>query len=106
MAGEGERPAQVDVGVGTRQEFANSCAPWHTVRGMFDEGTFLGDFGPDLTHLASRRMLASNIVPNTVEALARWIVDPCGVKPGTKMPDVGLDGDDLDDIIELLLHLE
>ncbi len=44
--------------------------------------------------------------PTRSKGLARWIVDPCEVKPGTKMPDVGLDGDDLDDIIELLLHLE
>ena len=90
---------------GLRQTFANSCGPCHTVREMFESpDVFAGDFGPDLTHLASRNRLG-NLVPNTREGLGRWIVDPQGVKPGNKMPDVGLEGDDLAEIVEFLRRL-
>lgn len=100
------QPASIEIPVGTRQDFANSCAPCHTVRGLFEDSTFEGDFGPDLTHFASRRMIGANLLPNTTEALARWIVDPQGVKPGNRMPNVGLDAEALDAIIELLNDLE
>lgn len=104
---EQSQPADVTISSGLRQTFGNSCAPCHTVRGIFEiPETFEGDFGPDLTHFASRRMIGANILPNTPEALARWIIDPQGVKPGNRMPDVGLDADDLDDIIALLNELE
>ncbi|HEY0995954.1 MAG TPA: c-type cytochrome, partial [Gemmatimonadaceae bacterium] len=42
--------------------------------------------GPDLSHLASRRMIAAGTLPNTRGNLAGWILDPQGIKPGTKMP--------------------
>lgn len=99
-------PPQVDVDIATMQEFANSCAPCHTVRGLFDDHAYEGDFGPDLTHLASRRMIGANILPNTPEALARWIVDPEGAKPGNRMPDVGLDAEELTQILDLLRQLD
>lgn len=99
-------PAQVEVDTATMQEFANSCAPCHTVRGLFDDPAYEGGFGPDLTHIASRRMLGANILPNTPEALARWIVDPEGAKPGNRMPDVGLDAAGLTQILDLLSQLD
>jgi cytochrome c oxidase subunit II len=100
------QPVSIEVPSETMRIFANSCAPCHTVRGLFDDPTFEGDFGPDLTHLASRRMIGANILPNTREALARWIVDPQGVKPGNLMPNVGLGADDLNAILDLLEELE
>lgn len=104
---EQSQPADVTISSGTRQLFGNSCAPCHTVQGMFEiPQTFDGDFGPDLTHFASRRMIGGNILPNTPQALARWIIDPQGVKPGNRMPDVGLSPDELEDIIALLNELE
>jgi cytochrome c oxidase subunit 2 len=42
--------------------------------------------GPDLTHVGSRRTLAAGVLPNTPEALVRWIRDAPSVKPGAKMP--------------------
>ena len=99
-------PASVDADIGVLQQYANSCAPCHTLRGVYDSPTFQGDFGPDLTHLASRRMIAANLIPNTREALGRWIVDPKGSKPGTLMPDVGVGGRDLDALVDFLERLE
>jgi cytochrome c oxidase subunit II len=100
------QPASIEVPTATRQAFANSCGPCHTVRGLFDEEAFEGDYGPDLTHFASRRTIGASLLPNTTEALARWIVDPQGIKPGNRMPNVGLGAEDLNAIIALLRELE
>ncbi|MND08282.1 hypothetical protein D3C83_308030 [compost metagenome] len=51
-------------------------------------------------------MLGANILPNTPEALARWIVDPEGAKPGNRMPDVGLDAEELTMVLDLLRQLD
>jgi cytochrome c oxidase subunit 2 len=93
---------------GLRQELANSCGPCHDMRGVYASRgeVFRGDFGPDLTHLAARRMIGANLLPNTREALGRWIVDPQGIKPGNRMPDVGLDGATLGDVVDYLETLE
>jgi cytochrome c oxidase subunit 2 len=48
-------------------------------------------YGPDLTHLASRRTIAAGSLPNTVGNLAGWILDPQSIKPGAKMPPNQLD---------------
>lgn len=100
------QPASIDVPTDTLRVFANSCAPCHTIKGVFDNPAFEGDYGPDLTHFASRRMIGANLLPNTIEAQARWIVDPQGIKPGNRMPDVGLNANDLNAILELLGQLE
>jgi len=58
--------------------------------------------GPDLTHLASRAMLAAGTLPNTPGHLAGWIVDPQSVKPGTRMPANSLGADDLQALLAYL----
>lgn len=73
-----------------RELFAQrACVGCHTVRGVSG-----GTLGPDLTHVGSRRTIASGILPNTPENLVRWIERPDGVKPGALMPDLGLRGED------------
>jgi cytochrome c oxidase subunit 2 len=67
-----------------------SCANCHTVRGTSAQGTL----GPDLTHLMSRRTIASGALPNTQQNLAAWIRDPEALKPGTTMPVVPLSASD------------
>jgi cytochrome c oxidase subunit 2 len=62
-----------------------------------------GRTGPDLSHVASRRMLASGTLPNTRGNLAGWILDPQGIKPGTKMPSNQLQPSELQ---ALLAYLE
>jgi cytochrome c oxidase subunit 2 len=49
--------------------------------------------GPDLTHLASRRTIAAGTLPNTRGHLGGWILDPQGIKPGSRMPPNAFDGD-------------
>lgn len=62
---------------------AKSCVDCHAVKGTMAAA----DVGPDLTHFASRKILAAGIVENTPENLRRWLTDPQQVKLGAKMPD-------------------
>ena len=55
-----------------------------------------GSFGPDLTHLMSRDTIAAGAAPNTPEMLRLWIKNPDAIKPGSKMPAMGLSDQDLD----------
>jgi cytochrome c oxidase subunit 2 len=63
------------------QNPVNFCVACHTVRGTSAQGTI----GPDLTHIGSRKTLASGMLDNTPEEMARWIRDPQGVKINNKM---------------------
>lgn len=74
------------------------CALCHTVR-----GTSAGsNVGPDLTHVASRRMIAAGTLPTNRGSLAGWIEDPQAVKPGAKMPPQHLGGPDLQAVLAYL----
>jgi cytochrome c oxidase subunit 2 len=64
---------------------ASACVGCHTIRGVS-----AGVLGPDLTHFGSRRMLAAGMWPNTPENVAEWVKDPQRLKPGVKMPALGL----------------
>lgn len=70
-----------------RDLFLNTaCAGCHAVNGT-DAG---GQTGPDLTHLASRKMLAAGALPMSRDALTRWLHDPQAIKPGNHMPVVDM----------------
>jgi len=75
-----------------------SCADCHTIRGTSADG----EVGPDLTHLASRSTLAANTIPNTPSELSDWIRDPQHVKPGNRMPALGLSPDALKAVVAYL----
>jgi len=60
---------------------------------------------PDLTHVASRRMLAAGALPNTPEHLAGWIVNPQQFKPGSNMPALELPPADLQSLVSYLSSL-
>jgi cytochrome c oxidase subunit 2 len=70
----------------------SACANCHTVAGTSAKGTF----GPDLTHLMSRETLASGAIRNSHESLRDWIRDPNIKKPGSLMPAMQLNDQELD----------
>jgi cytochrome c oxidase subunit II len=86
------QPASVGAGDGQRIFESLSCVNCHTVAGTSAKGRF----GPDLTHLMSRETIASGAAPNTKENLRRWMQDPGVIKPGSKMPEMGLSDPELD----------
>jgi cytochrome c oxidase subunit 2 len=65
------------------------CIACHTIR--YGATAIGGHIGPDLTHVGSRHSLAANSLPNTPDAMAGWIADPQGIKPGSLMPGLPLD---------------
>src|SRR5262249_25701384 len=90
-----------DVRAGRSAFLAQSCVNCHRVRGT----PARGGYAPDLTHLMSRKTLASGMVENPPENLRRWVVDPQQIKPGCLMPAFGLSDRDCDDIVRYLLTL-
>jgi cytochrome c oxidase subunit 2 len=74
------------------------CAACHTIRGTEAKGTS----GPDLTHVASRRMLAAGVLQNSPGSLAAWIADPQTIKPGNNMPLVPMTSEELRQVTAFL----
>jgi cytochrome c oxidase subunit 2 len=86
-----------------RDAFANdACASCHTIRGT----SAAGRVGPDLTHVGSRATLAALTLPNDRDALARWLRDPQHIKPGNRMPDLGLPASDVRSLVSYLEGLK
>lgn len=95
-------PANEDARHGKEVFLTHACLMCHTIRGT-DAGSRVG---PDLTHIASRNMIAAETLPNTPGALAGWIVDPQRIKPGTEMAPNPLPPDDLQALIAYLRSLQ
>jgi len=87
---------------GERIFMRDQCASCHTIRGT----TANGKVGPDLTHVGSRTTLAALTIPNTRRALAAWMRDPQHIKPGNRMPDLGLNKTQADDVAAYLEGLK
>lgn len=80
------------VSVGQRIFETTACINCHTVSGTAANGRF----GPDLTHLMSRDTIAAGAAPNTPENLRLWILNPNAIKPGSLMPAMELNDQELD----------
>jgi cytochrome c oxidase subunit 2 len=89
-----QQPAQNTSALGQRVFESTACVNCHTVSGT----RATGKFGPDLTHLMSRDTIAAGVAANTRELLRVWIKNPEAIKPGSKMPAMGLNDGDLDAI--------
>jgi cytochrome c oxidase subunit 2 len=77
---------------GQRVFESTACVNCHTISGTSAKGRF----GPDLTHLISRETIAAGAARNTPETLRLWVKSPDAIKPGSKMPAMGLSDSDLD----------
>ncbi len=101
-----ERPAATPSGgraAAGRTLFMNAqCASCHTIAGTPAQGTV----GPSLTHLGSRTSLAADEIPNTPAWLAAWIRNPQKIKPGDRMPDLGLSSSQIADVVAYLEQLK
>jgi cytochrome c oxidase subunit II len=96
--GEASTPTDTLAQAGERVFLTGSCAMCHSIA-----GTGAGSkYGPDLTHLASRRTIAAGTLPNNTGNLAGWILDPQSIKPGAKMPPNQLDPQSLQALLAYL----
>jgi len=85
-----------------RQVFeSTACVNCHTVSGTRANGRF----GPDLTHLMSRDTIASGVADNTPENLRQWIQNPDDIKPGARMPAMGLGARQVEAVVAYLQTL-
>ena len=98
-------PADTNLARGAQAFAGLGCIGCHALRygGTAAVG---GGVGPDLTHLASRHTIAAGVLPNTVDALMRWIANPDGEKKGTTMPATQTDPDTLRALATYLASLQ
>jgi cytochrome c oxidase subunit 2 len=90
------------VRAGRSAFLGQSCVNCHRARGTSAKG----GYAPDLTHLMSRKTLASGMIENSLDNLRAWVSDPQKIKPGCLMPAFGLSDRDVDDIVRYLRTLE
>jgi cytochrome c oxidase subunit 2 len=98
MAAPAHPGNSADARVGQQQFFNEKCSSCHMIRGTSAQG----QIGPDLTHLATRASLAGAEIPNTPSELSAWIRDPQAIKPGARMPDLGLSTRQVSEIVSYL----
>ena len=86
-----------------QQVFLSSpCVMCHAINGT-PAGS---NYGPNLTHVGSRSMIAAATLPNTREHLQQWVVDSQQIKPGNKMPRNDLSADELNALLDYLQSLK
>lgn len=85
------QPTAGDAELGAVRFRELTCANCHNIRGSSAQQ----QYAPDLTHLASRAMLAGERLKNTPENLRDWLHEPNILKPGCQMPNLQLSPDDL-----------
>ena len=83
---------------GYRYVTTGPCSACHNISGT----PASGKVGPDLTHLASRRSLAAGSMPMSTGDLYGWVEDPQSIKPGVKMPTIGLEPNQLHAVVAYL----
>jgi cytochrome c oxidase subunit 2 len=103
MSGPARSPTDGAAQAGERLFMADQCASCHTIRGT---AASYGTVGPDLTHVATRSSLAAATIHNTTADLEQWIVNPQSIKPGVRMPDLGLSRADARQIVAYLDSLK
>jgi len=98
----GAEPTTPAAKAGEQLFVSAPCALCHTVRGT----TAGGRVAPDLTHIGSRQMLASNIFPNNDAYLTAWITNAQSLKPDCLMPDLPVfTGEQITDVVAYLRQL-
>lgn len=78
------------------------CIACHAIGGT----PMQGKVGPSLTRYGERLTLGAGMFPNDQDHLVRWLKDPQGMKPGNKMPNLGLSDEDAKAIAAYLLSLK
>ncbi len=78
------------------------CAGCHTIQG----GNAAGTVGPNLTHFASRGTFAGSVFERTEANLRLWLKDPPKEKPGSIMPNLGLNDEEISQLIAYLQSLK
>ena len=81
---------------------SRQCSMCHNISGT----SASAKVGPDLTHLASRRTIAAGTMPMSKGNLYGWVEDPQSIKPGSHMPTIGLEPNELHSVVAYLETLK
>ncbi len=100
-------PANPAAMKGQQVFLSAGCAFCHMIRGLDDTDVVRTDvrLGPDLTHLQSRMMIAAATLPNNPGNLAGWVSNAQQIKPGSLMPPISLNSQDLQNLLAYLQTL-
>jgi cytochrome c oxidase subunit II len=79
-------PSAPEALAGERLFTDKTCVNCHAIAGTVANQLI----GPDLTHLASREMLAGEAAKNTPAELYKWLKNPNAIKPASHMPNFKL----------------
>lgn len=90
--------------VNGKEVFMNGCNACHTVKGTMAAGSI----GPNLSHIASRKTLASAIFEKTDANLHSWLKDPQAMKQGNlmKLESMNLTDRDITSLVAYLKSLK
>ncbi len=103
-----QQPA-VEPGDGTpaaagKDLFLNKgCTSCHVINGVSDSAQVAA---PNLTHIASRDVIAGASLNFTEDDLKAWLANPPAMKPGSYMPNLHLSSDDITSLIAYLETLK
>jgi cytochrome c oxidase subunit 2 len=96
------QPANDEQAKGQELFMNRPCEFCRAIRGRLAHGMV----GPDLTHLASRQAIASNMLPNNTASLSAWVSHAQALKPASAMPNVSqFDGPQLHALVAYLQSL-
>ena len=80
-----------------------TCMNCHAIQGVAGADSRVA---PDLTHVGSRRQLASGMIDNTPANMRLWLKSPQHIKPGALMPDFIFTDEQLDQLAAYLSALQ
>ena len=80
----------------------STCINCHAIRGVAGADLRVA---PDLTHVGSRKQLASGMIDNTPANMRLWLKSPQHIKPGALMPDFSFTDEQLDQLATYLSTL-
>ena len=80
-----------------------TCISCHAIRGVAGADLRVA---PDLTHVGSRRQLASGVIDNTPANMRLWLKSPQHIKPGALMPDFNFTDEQLAQLAAYLSALQ
>ena len=99
----GVQPTTPETITGKEAFLAGPCSQCHTVRGTPASGRY----GPDLTHIGSRKEIGADTFPNNNAYLEGWVTNAQALKPGCKMPKITeYDGAQLRSLVAYLRQLQ
>jgi cytochrome c oxidase subunit 2 len=87
---------------GQQAFLGSACVYCHTIQGT----NASGKLGPDLTHLAARETIGSDLLPNNPGNLAGWILNSQFLKTGNHMPPMDLNGVQVQALLAYLATLK